>query len=115
MVLQNTPKPHPDLPNVPLAISFARTEEARKLIQVAAHGVGATARPFLLPPGTPKERVQTLRKAFTDTMGDAEFLAEAKKAKLDVNPADGAELERNVKEVFNVEPGLVARLREILK
>ena len=115
VVLQNIPKAHPELPKVPLAIDFAKTDEARKLIQVGAHSLGPTARPFVLPPGTPKERVEILRRAFTDTMKDPEFLAEAKKANLDINPADGVELERNVKEVFNLDPGLVPKLREILK
>jgi tripartite-type tricarboxylate transporter receptor subunit TctC len=115
VILQATGRGHPELPHVPLAISFAKTDEARKLIQVGAHSIPPTARPYVLPPGTPKERVQTLRKAFMDTMKDGEFLAEAQKAKLDINPADGAELERNVKELFNLEPSLVAKLREILK
>ena len=115
VVLQDIPKRHPDLPNVPLDVDFAKTEEARKLLQVGAHSLGPTARPFVLPPGTPKERVQVLRNAYMDTMKNPEFLAEAKKANLDITPADGAELERNVKENFNLEPALVAKLREILK
>jgi tripartite-type tricarboxylate transporter receptor subunit TctC len=72
-------------------------------------------RPYLLPPGTPKERVQILRQAYMNNMKDPEFLAETKKAKLDINPDDGAGLERNVEEVFNLEPSLVAKLKEILK
>lgn len=115
IVLQNTPQPHPDLPNVPLAISFAKTDEARKLIQAGIHTIPPTARPYVLPPGTPKERVLLLRKAFMDTMKDPEFLADAQKAKLDINPLDGAELERNVHEVFSLDPMLAARLKEILK
>jgi len=115
IALQNVPKPHPDLPNVPLAISYAKTEEARKLIEAGIHGIGPTARPYVLPPGTPKERVRILRKAFMETLKDPEFLAEAKKAKLDINPLDGERLERNVKEIFNLEPQLVAKLKEILK
>jgi len=115
IVLQTIPKPHPDLPNVPLAISYARTEEARKLIEVGTHSIGPTARPYVLPSATPKERVQLLRKAFMETLKDPEFLAEAKKAKLDINPLDGERLERNVKGVFNLEPSLVAKLKEILK
>jgi hypothetical protein len=59
--------------------------------------------------------VQIVRKAFMDTMKDPEFLAEAKKANLDINPDDGATLERNVKEVLKLEPALIARLKEILK
>lgn len=115
IVLQNVPKPHPELRNVPLDISFARTDEARKLIQVAAHSVGQTYRPFVLPPGTPKDQAQILRKAFLDTLQDAAFLEEAKKAKLDINPLSGEELAQNVNRVLNLEPTLAAKLREILK
>ncbi|MGH7832500.1 MAG: hypothetical protein ACREQK_02555, partial [Candidatus Binatia bacterium] len=113
--LQNIPKPHPDLPNVPLAISYAKTDEARKLIRSLVHSVGPTARPYVLPPGTPKDRVMILRKAFMEVMKDAEFLAEAKKSRLDISPLDGAELERSVKEVFNLDPNLVPKAKEILK
>jgi tripartite-type tricarboxylate transporter receptor subunit TctC len=115
IVLQNTAKSHPDLPNVPLAISYAKTDEAKKLINALVHSVGPTARPYVLPPGTPKDRVQILRKAFLDTMKDSDFLADASKAKLDINPLDGAELEKNVKEVFNLDPKLIPRAKEILK
>lgn len=115
IVLQNVSKPHPDLPKVPVAISYAKTEEARKLIRVGAHSLGPTARPFVLSPATPKDRVQVLRRAFMATMKDPEFLAEAQKANLDITPADGAELERNVKEIFALEPELAAKLKEILK
>jgi hypothetical protein len=59
--------------------------------------------------------VQILRNAFMATMKDPDFLADAKKAKLDLDPDDGAGLERNVKEIFDLEPALVAKLKEILK
>ena len=87
-VLQVTAEPFPDLPNVPLAINLAKTDEARRLIQVGVQNSAAFARPFVLPPGTPKERVQVLRKAFQDTLKDAAFLAEAEKAKLDARSGD---------------------------
>jgi tripartite-type tricarboxylate transporter receptor subunit TctC len=115
LVLQASGRSHPEMAKVPLAISFARSDEARRLIEVAVHSVPPTARPYVLPPGTPKERVEILRKAFTDTMKDPELLAEAQKAKLDINPADGRELERSVKDLFALEPALVSRLKEILR
>ena len=115
LVLQNVAKPHPELPKIPLAINYAKTDEAQRLIRALVHSVGPTARPYLLPPGTPKDRVQILRKAFIDTMKDPEFLADATKAKLDLNPLDGAELERNVREVFNLDKALIPRAKEILK
>jgi len=115
IVVQNVPKAHPDLPKVPLAINFAKTDEAKKLIQAIVHNYGVTARPYVLPPGTPKERVEILRRAFVSTMKDPEFLADAVKARLDLNFEDGATLEQNVREIFNLEPALVTKLKDILK
>lgn len=115
LVLQVTLKPHPEFPKLPMALSYAKTDEARLLISTVARVHGATVRPYVLPPNTPKDRVQIIRKAFMDTMKDPEFLSEAKKANLDINPADGAELEQNVKDILKLDPALVAKLKEILK
>jgi tripartite-type tricarboxylate transporter receptor subunit TctC len=115
VVLQTVAKRHPELPNVPLAIDYAKTDEAKRLINALVHSVGPTARPYVLPPKTPKEQVVTLRNAFMQTMKDPEFLAEAAKAKLDINPLDGAELERYVREVFNLDKVLIPKAKEILK
>jgi tripartite-type tricarboxylate transporter receptor subunit TctC len=114
-VLQATNKPHSELPKLPLAINFAKTEETKKLIQTVARVHGASVRPYVIPPGTPKDRVQILRKAFVDTMKDPALLAEAKKANLDINPDDGAELEQNVRDIFKLDQSLIAKLKEILK
>jgi tripartite-type tricarboxylate transporter receptor subunit TctC len=115
VVLQATRKPQPELPKVPLAISFAKTEEAKKLIETVTRIHGPSVRPYVLPPGTPKDRVQILRKALMDTMKDPALLAEAKKANLDINPDDGVELEQNVKDIFKLDQSLIAKLKEILK
>src|SRR5262245_839480 len=113
-VLQVTSRSFPDLPNVPLAINLAKTDEARRLIQIGVQNSGAFARPFLLPPGTPKERVQVLRKAFQATLMDPAFLAEIEKAKLSLDPVTGEELQKLVAELFTLEPALVAKLKDIL-
>ena len=115
VILQTTGKSHPDLPRIPLAINYAKTDEAQKFVKAIVHSVGPTARPYVLPPATPQDRVQILRKAFMDTMKDTEFLADAAKARLDINPLDGAELDKNVKAVFNLDANLVPRAKEILK
>jgi len=114
IVLQTTAKSHPELTKVPLAISYAKTDEARNLIKALVHSVGPAARPYVLPPATPKDHLMTLRKAFMDVMKDPEFLADAKKAKLDISPLDGQELENNVKDIFNLDPKLIPRAKEIL-
>jgi tripartite-type tricarboxylate transporter receptor subunit TctC len=115
VVLQAAGKSHHELANVPLAMDFAKTDVARKLLQAGVNNYGATARPYILPPGTPNERIEILRNAFMETIKDADFVAELKKAKLDLNPLDGATLERNVKEIFDLDPVLVPKLAEILK
>jgi len=61
-------------------------------------------RPFSVPPGTPKERLQLLRKAFADTMKDPEFLADAKKSKFDETYVSGEEIDKYVTEVLAVTP-----------
>jgi len=114
VVLQVTGKGSPDLPGVPQAIDLAKTDEARRLLQIGAHNAGAYGRPFVLPPGTPKDRVQLLRRAFQDTLKDREFLAECEKAKLTVDPMTGEELEKLIAELYTLDPAIVARLKEVL-
>ncbi len=114
LLLQNMPKAHPDLPKIPLAISYAKTEEARQLIQLGIHDVSAINRPYILPPGTPKDRVQALRKAFTDTMKDPDFRAEAERANMDLSPLTGEELESIVLGLFKASPALIAKLKQII-
>jgi tripartite-type tricarboxylate transporter receptor subunit TctC len=65
-------------------------------------------------PGTSKERVQLLRAAFEDTLKDKEFLAETSKAKLDLDPATGPELEQAVLDISRLDPALLAKLKDIL-
>jgi tripartite-type tricarboxylate transporter receptor subunit TctC len=114
MVLQALPKPHADLPKVPLAINYARTEESKQLIQLGAHDVSAIARPFVLPPSTPRDRVQIIRSAFTATMGDPGFLADAERANLDIAPLSGAELEKTVRGILKSPPALLSKLKQII-
>ena len=115
IVLQVLPRAHRDFPNVPLAVNLAKNETARLLIQSGVQEPSAIARPYALSPGTPKERVQLLRKAFMDTFKDPEFLADAKKSRLEIDPVSGEELERIVAGLFKLDPAVVSKLKEILK
>jgi tripartite-type tricarboxylate transporter receptor subunit TctC len=113
-VLQTSARSFPDLAGVPLALNLAKTAEARQLIKVGIQNAAAFARPLALPPGTPKDRVLILRKAFQETLKDSAFLAEADKAKLTLEPATAEELEKMVAEAFALEPALLAKLKDIL-
>ena len=114
VLIQMLPKKHPDLPDVPNALELAKTDDARQLIKVGIVDPATMVRSLTLPPGTPKDQVKILRDAFMATMKDPEFLAEAKTAKLDLNPLPGHEVEKIVQGFFNLQPSLAAKLRDIV-
>jgi tripartite-type tricarboxylate transporter receptor subunit TctC len=113
-VLQANRRTHPDLPKVPQAIKFAKSDEGRKLIEIGIHADSDIVRTYTLPPETPKDRVQLLRKAFDATLKDAEFLADAKKSKLNVDPVPVDEVEKEIAGLFKLDAATVARLKDVL-
>jgi tripartite-type tricarboxylate transporter receptor subunit TctC len=115
VVLQTVSEPIPELPKVPLAINAAKTDQARQLIQTGVHDVSDLTYSYVLPPGTPGDRVQMLRKAFADTMKDREFIADANKSNLSVDPMTGEELRGTVVRLFKLDSRLVEKLKDVLK
>ena len=93
---------------------LARTDDARRLVATTILRTSGLGRPYALPPGTPRDRVPVLRRAFLATLRDPEVAADAKKARLDVSPTPGEEVERLVADLFTLDPAPAARLRSIL-
>ena len=114
VVLQMLPQRHPDLSSAPAILDYVKSEDGRKIVQTGVFDYGAIARPYVFPPGTPKDRVAMLRKGLADTYKDPEFLADAKKARLDMSPLSGEELERIVDRTYKLDQNLVAKLKDIL-
>ena len=115
VVLQVNAQTHPELPKVPNAIDYASNENSKQLLKYGGHDPAAITRPYALGPGTPKDRVQLLRQAFVETMKDPEFLADAKKSRLDTQPLTGEEIEKIVAQLFKIDAKVVNQLKEILK
>jgi tripartite-type tricarboxylate transporter receptor subunit TctC len=115
VVLQVNAKAHPELPKVPNAVDYATSENSKQILKYGGHDPSAITRPYTLGPGTPKDRVQLLRTAFTETMKDPEFLADAKKSRLDTQPLTGEQVEKIVAQLFKIDPKVVNQLKEILK
>lgn len=113
-IVQINAKKASDIPHVPNAIDYAKTPDARLLIESGTHAPSAILRAYALPPGTPKSRVELLRNSFNATMKDPEFLAESKKAKLEINPLSGAEVDAIVKKLFQMDAKSVAKIRDVL-
>jgi tripartite-type tricarboxylate transporter receptor subunit TctC len=105
---------HRDLPDIPLIVDLARTDEERAILRlIFARQVMAW--PFLAPPGTPGERVDVLRKAFVQTMQDEDFLAEAGKAGLEITPVAGADIQKLVQQVYATPAGIARKAAELLQ
>ena len=114
VVMQVTAKALPDLPKVPVALDLAKTDEARQLIRAGAIDPSLITRIFVTTPGTPKERVQILRKGFQDTLRDPEFVAEANKSQLGIDPLTGEEVEKIVAALFSLKPSTASKLAAVL-
>jgi len=114
VVLQTMLESHPELKGVPLAVEYAKTDEGKKLLQIASEIYGKQ-RLYSLPPQVPAERVRVLQKAFTATLKDSQLLAEAEKAKLEIDPIDGPGIEKMVNGLYEMEPGIVNRVKQILE
>jgi tripartite-type tricarboxylate transporter receptor subunit TctC len=113
-VLQTTEKSHPELKNVPLAMQYAKTDEARALLRVASSAYAVAARPYSVPPDVPKDRLQLLQKAFMETLRDPDLLAEAQKSQLDIDPVDGPTVAKLMAGLYDLAPELKAKLKTLL-
>ena len=105
---------HPDLPDVPLVLDLAKNEADRQILELEMIPL-LFGRPYMAPPGTPKDRVAALRKAFDDTMKDPLFIAESEKTKLEIEPVSGQQLEELLKKAYATPKALVDRLNEVSK
>ncbi len=75
---------------------------------------GDFGRPYVLPPRTPAERVETIRTAFVKTLKDEAALSDAKKKRLEIDPSSAEELEKLAKEVTSQSPDVVAKMKQLL-
>jgi tripartite-type tricarboxylate transporter receptor subunit TctC len=114
LLLQFALEKSPELPDVPLVMDLAKTEEQRQILRLVLSRQ-VMGRPILAPPGIPEDRKQALRKAFDATMKDPEFIAEAEKADLEVNPVTGAEIDTLLGEVYRTPKGVVEKTAHAIK
>jgi tripartite-type tricarboxylate transporter receptor subunit TctC len=110
ILVQFALKRHAELPDVPTVVELARNDEERQILRAVMNAteVGTA---FFTTPGAPADRVTALRRAFDATMKDPEFLAEAQRTKLTVNPLPGEELQKLVTEVSNLPPALLEKVK----
>ncbi|MGH7870780.1 MAG: Bug family tripartite tricarboxylate transporter substrate binding protein [Candidatus Binatia bacterium] len=118
-VLIQTPRQRnakiPDVPTLYELMEQYKTPEIKRrqaFVYLGAGGFGSW--PILATPSIPAERVTLLRDAFTKTVKDPDFLAEAKKSGWEIRPIGGEELQALAREVVDHPPEVVEWLKKLL-
>lgn len=114
ILFQGGVESHPALKDVPLIVDMARNADDRAAIEFVYAGSGF-GRPFVAPPGLPIGRAKMLQDAFSATMEDADFRADAKKHKLDVEPKTGEFLAALVRKIYATPKPIVDKVTALIK
>jgi tripartite-type tricarboxylate transporter receptor subunit TctC len=100
-------------PDVPLILDFARTDRERQAMELILSSQ-MWGRPFMMPPGVPQDRLEAMKDAFRKMMADSEFLAEAGKLSLDIDPVPGEEMDKILHRVYATPPDIVDMVRKAI-
>ncbi len=109
-LFQMTLERDPMLKDVPRMIEFAKTDEDRQVISLLAT-TETIGRALMAPPGVPADRVAALRKAFMDSLKDPQLRADADRAKLEIQPIEGARLQTMIEGIASAPAPVVARFK----
>lgn len=111
--ITHKPEDDPRLKGVPLLVDLAKTDSDRQLAR-AYTSLVMLGRPVLMGPDVPSDRVEVIRAAYAAMLKDPEFLADAKKQKVDLNPIEGHELQNMISDIFKLPAEQVAKLDAII-
>jgi tripartite-type tricarboxylate transporter receptor subunit TctC len=103
-----------ELPDVPAALDLVRDPEKKQVLRLILirQEIG---RPLAAPPGVPTERLAALRRAFAETMRDSEFLAEAERAQLEIEPLDAAEIDALMASAYAAPSAIVRQAAALIE
>jgi tripartite-type tricarboxylate transporter receptor subunit TctC len=101
---------YPDLPNI---LDQAKTPDVRQALEFLFTPLGL-GRAFAAPPDTPKDRLEVLRQAMAQTLRDADFLADAKKLHIEIEPMDADETSKTASRIFETPAEAVARIKSTI-
>lgn len=105
----------PDVPTVYQLMDEFKTPEPGRRLATVLLSPGEFGWPMVGPANIPADRVKALRTAFANAMADPEFVAEAKKRQLDLDPSSGQDLEVLAKEVMAQPAAVIERMKKLLE
>ncbi|MGE3247272.1 MAG: Bug family tripartite tricarboxylate transporter substrate binding protein [Beijerinckiaceae bacterium] len=113
LVQQALTKPS-DLQGPPLLVDLAKTPDDKKIFELMAIG-SEMGRPLAATPGIPAERVKALIEAYRAMTKDADFIAEAKKLNIEIDPVVGEDMRKLVQRALATPAPVVARMKKLLE
>jgi tripartite-type tricarboxylate transporter receptor subunit TctC len=117
-VLQTGSKKDPrltDAPTLPDLMDKRNTPALSRQVAKVMLLSSTAGRPLISTPGMPAERVKLLREAYLKAFAEPELLAEAKKARMDVQLLPGEEVEKEFREAMDQPPDVVARVKKLME
>ena len=114
VIMQMGMKRDAEFPDVPTAIEVVPNPADKQLFEIA-FAEQVMGRPFVLPPGVPRDRITALRSAFDATMKDPAFLDDAKLQRAEIDPVSGEDINALLDRVYAAPADVIARIRELAK
>jgi tripartite-type tricarboxylate transporter receptor subunit TctC len=99
---------------IPQIWKYVKSDDDRKSVELIV-SQQVFGRPYLAPPGVPADRIAILRAAFAATMQDKEFLAEAEKLRVAVEPSSGERVQQLVEKIYGAPKATIDRAKELVK
>ena len=113
LLVQAAFKKDPEIGDVPLVMDLTKDTEKLQILKLIL-AAQEMARPFAAPPGIPADRAAALVAAFNATMKDPEYLADAKKSRIDVNPVTGPEISKLLAELYATPKDVIAKASQAI-
>ena len=113
LLVQASFKKDPEIGNVPLVMEATKDTEKLQILKLIL-AAQEMARPFAAPPGIPRDRADALIAAFDATMKDADYLADAKKSRIDVNPVSGPEIDKLLAELYATPKDVITKASQAI-
>jgi tripartite-type tricarboxylate transporter receptor subunit TctC len=113
LVIQMGPHKSKEFGDIPSVFDYAKTDEQREVLELYFNQL-VLGRPLTGPPNMPADRLAALQAAFMTTMKDKDFLAEANKVGLDIDPATADEVEKLLVHFASFPPAVFAKAKEAI-